>query len=468
MWKPWMSFLLVICQVFGPCVAGAQEEKTIQLRALTLSPMAEAREALKHRLQPLVSDLKNANAAILYQSAAAWCPEGGEDDLDDKIDAWRDMPIEDLPRDDVLEALGKFRASFRSIELATPRGRCEWDMPMEEGFSMLLPSLSTFRKMAFALAVKVRLEIADGDMDQALATLNHGLAMARGIAQGPTLIQDLVGVSIAAMMLKYVQEFVASPGAPNLYWALTELPDPLVDFRQSLGYEYDLMYWEIPELRDISDGMLSEAQASALVNKTFKKFREAGLWDQDDFNLLPMAWVMIHYADAKRFLADRGMDSSRVEAMPAAQVVMMYQFREFREVRDNVFKWFSLPYPQYRLHADKYDKAIDEASQRGFKSNLFANYLPALSRIRFLGVRLHRDIDLLRVIEALRMHAAANQGSFPKALDDVTIVPVPKDPVTGQAFVYTYKDNRHVRLEAPDVPEQKNKRPVFELTLQNP
>ncbi len=66
------------------------------------------------------------------------------------------------------------------------------------------------------------------------------------------------------------------------------------------------------------------------------------------------------------------------------------------------------------------------------------------------------------------MHAAANQGSFPKALDDVTIVPVPKDPVTGQAFVYTYKDNRHVRLEAPEVPEQKNKRPVFELTLQNP
>jgi hypothetical protein len=465
MCKPWMIGLLVTCQMLALCVAGAQEDQTIQLRSLTLSPMPEAREALKYRLSPRAYELQNTNAAILYQSAAAWCPEGDDDDLDDKIDQWRDMPIKDLPRDDVLAALGRFRASFRSIELATSRGRCEWDMPMEEGFSMLLPSLSTFRKMAFALSVKTRLQVADGQTDEALATITHGLAMGRGIAQGPTLVQDLVGISISAMMFKNTSELMGSPNAPNLYWALTELAVPYVDFRQSMGYEYDMMYWEIPELRDLEGETLSEAQASALVGKTFKRFSDAGLGEQEFLGLLPMAWVMLHYADAKLFLTDRGMAASRFEAMPAAQAVILYQFKEFREVRDSVFKWLALPYSQYRVHAEQHNKAIRTVSQRGSKTNLFAMYLPGLSRCRFLGARLCRDIDILRVIEALRLHAAANQGAFPKTLDEVTLVPIPVDPVSGQPFVYTYRGSRHVRLEAPEVREQTKKRPVFELTM---
>jgi hypothetical protein len=454
-----------MCQFFGASPAGAQEDSTVQLRSLTVSLMPEAREALKVRLMPRMFDLKNANAAVLYQSAAAECPQGREDKLFDKIDQWRDMPVEELPRDEVSKALNQFSTSFRLIDLAAVRSRCEWDMPIEEGFSMLMPSLSTYRSLVFALSVKLRLEIADGKVDEALRTLRSGLAMARGIAEGPTLIQDLVGIAISALMFKNVGEFMALPDFPNLYWALSDLPVPFISLRQSLSYEYDIMYWEIPELRDLDQKLLSDSQASALVNKMFKKFGDAGFWDHSATRLLPLAWVMMHYVDAKAFLADRGMDASRIEAMPAAQVVMLYQFQEFKEVRDGMFKWFTLPYAQYRVHADEYDKTADKITQRGLKSNVFAIFLPALSRCRFLEARLCRDIEMLRVIEALRMHAAANQGAFPKTLDDVTVVPLPDDPVTGGAFVYVYKDSRHVRLEVPKAKEQNKKRPVFELTL---
>ncbi|MCF7973719.1 MAG: hypothetical protein K9N55_07880 [Phycisphaerae bacterium] len=465
MCKRWMIVLLVMSLVFGPWVVGAQEENTIQLRSLTLSPMPEAREALKIRLIPRMFDLKNANAAVLYHSAAAQCPQDGEDKVFDKIDQWRDMPIEDLPRDEVTKALGQFRACFRLLELAAVRSRCEWDMPIEEGFAMLMPSLSTYRSIAFALSLKLRLEIADGQVEEALATLRSGLAMARGIAEGPTLIQDLVGIAIGAVMFRQVSEFMAMPDAPNLYWALSELPVPLISFRQSLSYEYDMMYWEIPELRDLDQKVLSGAQASALVNKMFKKFSDAGMWENKASKLLPLGWVMMHYADAKAFLADRSMEASRIDAMPTAQTVMLYQFQEFKEVRDSMFKWFSLPYAQYRVHADQYDKAADEIVQRGVKSNVFAMFLPALSRCRFLEARACRDMEMLRVIEALRLHAAANHGTFPKTLEDVTVVPVPADPVTGDSFVYVYEDSRHVRVEAPEAKEQNKKRPVFELTL---
>lgn len=464
MWKPWIICMLVICQGFGPCVAVAQEESTDQVRSLTLSPMPEAREALKYRLETPASKLKNANAALLYHSAAAQCPEDGQDKLYDKIDQWRDMPVDQWPRDEVSEALGRFSASFRLIELAAARSRCEWDMPIEEGFAMLMPALSTYRQLAFALSLRLRLEIADGEVDQALDTFRQGLAMARGIGEGPTIIQDLVAIAIGAMMFREMHEFIAMPEAPNLYWALSDLPMPFISLRQSMSYEYDLMYWELPELRDLDQKILSESSALALVNKTFRKFGESGMGDDVAFKLLPMAWVLTHYADAKAFLLERGRDASYLETVPAAQAVMLYQFQEFKEVRDTAFKWFSLPYAEYRMRAHEYDKAVSAVRQRGLKSNLFTMFLPALSRIRFLEARVSRDIELIRVLEALRMHAA-DQGAFPKTLADVTVVPVPKDPVTGEPFLYEYEDARHVRVEAPPVEEQNRKRPVFELTL---
>jgi hypothetical protein len=40
-----------------------------------------------------------------------------------------------------------------------------------------------------------------------------------------------------------------------------------------------------------------------------------------------------------------------------------------------------------------------------------------------------------RVIEALRMHAASH-GGLPDPLAEVTIVPIPLDPMTGRPFRY--------------------------------
>lgn len=461
----------MVCLLLYSTLRGAQPEPTptpsINLRRLELTPVPEAREALKHRLLPRTYELKHTNAALLYQSAVAVCPEAGEEKIFDKVSEWLDQPVSQLPRDEVDKVLQKFRNSFHLIERASLRSRCEWDMPIEDGFAMLMPSLATYRKLAFAMTLRFRLEVADGRLDEALDTLTEGLAMARGVANGPTLIQDLVGVAIAAMMLKHTGDFIQTPGTPNLYWALTDLPVPLIDLRQSLDYEYYLMYWEVPELRALGDQVLSQTQAAELIAKLFKKFSEAGLWDaSNDKSILPMVWVMMHYENAKAFLLERGMQPSRIEALPSAQVVLMYQFQEFKELRDNLFKWFSLPYQQYRRFSQQYEQRIDEHLQeRGHKANIFVTYLPALSRVRLLGARLCRDIDLLRVIEALRLHTADHQGKLPPSLDTITRVPIPRDPVTGKAFVYLFKDASHARLEAPETDEDTKKRPVFELSI---
>ena len=52
------------------------------------------------------------------------------------------------------------------------------------------------------------------------------------------------------MMLAPCDELIAQPGAPNLYWALTTLPRPLVNLRNHLEVEQKLVENLIPELTE--------------------------------------------------------------------------------------------------------------------------------------------------------------------------------------------------------------------------
>ena len=49
-------------------------------------------------------------------------------------------------------------------------------------------------------------------------------------------------------MLDRVEELISQPGAPNLYWALTALPRPLVSMREALETEQRMGENMVPEL----------------------------------------------------------------------------------------------------------------------------------------------------------------------------------------------------------------------------
>src|SRR5262249_10492651 len=67
----------------------------------------------------------------------------------------------------------------------------------------------------------------------------------------------------------------------------------------------------------------------------------------------------------------------------------------------------------------------------------FAGAQQAVLGAAFVAQQRHqRQTNLLRAIEALRMHAAEH-GRFPDKLEDVTVVPVPRDPYTGKPFEYS-------------------------------
>jgi hypothetical protein len=333
---------------------------------------------------------------------------------------------------------------------------------------MQLPHLSTFRRMIFAMQLQIRLKIADRQTDQALEMLQQGLYMGRSIAQGPTVIQDLVGTAITALMLKEVEGLIQMTDSPNLYWALTALPDPMIDMHSSLENEREVLFVEFPQLRNLESEVLTPGQASAIVSDFMKKIQtlSGDMKDVPFKGLLPVGWVMMHYSDAKEYLARKEYSQERIEALPAAQAVLIYQKQEYLEILDSMFKWFELPYYQAQPHLKKAEKRLnDHLSAKGIKANLFCTLLPAMSRIAFLQARLDRNIALLRTVEAIRMFAADHSGQLPGSLTEITSVPVPSDPVTGKDFIYHRIDARNARLEAPVAPAESRRRPVYELTI---
>jgi hypothetical protein len=453
-----------------PIVRGADTttDKSVEVRKLSLAPAAEPVPAMSYRLLPRYLDQKAGNAALLYYSAAALCPDGDSEDIYEKIGDWREKPVDQLDRKEVEEALSSFSNSFHQIELASQRTGCQWELPLEDGFAVQLPHLATFRRMIFAMQLQIRLKIADRQTDQALELLQQGMYMGRCIAQGPTVIQDLVGTAITALMLKEVEGLVQMPDSPNLYWALTALPDPMIDMHSSLENEREVVFVEFPQLRNLENKVLSPAEASAVASGFMEKIQtlSGGAGDVPFKGLISVGWVMMHYSDAKEFLARKGYSQERIEALPAAQAVLIYQKQEYLEIMDNFFKWFEIPYHQAQPHLKEAEKHLDNHSHtKGIKVNLFTTLLPALSRIALLQTRLDRNIVMLRTIEAIRMFAAENSGQLPGSLSEITAVPIPADPVTGKDFIYRRIDVRNARLEAPVAPDERKRRPVYELTI---
>ena len=181
-------------------------------------------------------------------------------------------------------------------------------------------------------------------------------------------------------------------------------------------------------------------------------------------DLASTALAIKMYPEGKRYLAGRGRSKAEIEKMPVVQVVATYAIESYLEVRDDAYKWFSVPYWQAQegLRRARRSAAI---RRQGLAGAPFTTLLPALERAYFISVRLDREIAAMRCIEAVRLHAAGSGGALPARLDEVKIVPVPINPVTGKPFGYEVT-GRTFRLDAagpPGAGKQDSQRYVVEV-----
>ena len=120
--------------------------------------------------------------------------------------------------------MNQWLGRLKLLEFGTRREYCDWSFTLPEqrldAIEILLPDTQSMRTWARLLALKARVEIAERKLDQAVGTIETGLAFGRHVAEGPFLINALVGMAICNSMLDRLEELIEQPGAPNLYWAL--------------------------------------------------------------------------------------------------------------------------------------------------------------------------------------------------------------------------------------------------------
>ncbi len=119
-----------------------------------------------------------------------------------------------------------------------------------DGMDLMLPEMRPLRILGTGLRVRFRLEIAGKRFDDAVGTAKTMFALARHLGENPTVAGNRTGFFIANLALDTLEEMVGQPGSPNLYWALTDLPCPLVDLRKGIQGDRALVVADLRPIRD--------------------------------------------------------------------------------------------------------------------------------------------------------------------------------------------------------------------------
>jgi hypothetical protein len=465
--------LALLLLLISPVPAAAQDPPI----SLALQPTPAPVPALKYTLLPELRDLKPGNAVLMYYRAFSpeWQTYRQDRKLMLKVADMAVKPLRTLRPADLEEFSWLTNARMlQEMDRGARRTYCDWELNdrlREDGIGLLLPDLQSFREYANFLRVRFKQELLQGRYDKAVRTLQTGLALGRDIAKGPTLIHGLVGVAIGMVMLSEVDEWINHPGSPNLYWALSNLPRPLIDLRNGYQGERLTMDSIFPGYRD----MLADPSAGpgTPLQKSFRQYAElvVDVHDGSDLprGLLPLVTVLRTYPAAKRFLREQGRTPEQIEAMPALQAVFLYEIAQYDVAYDDLRKWTELPYHEAAPQVLRVEERLKAERVAGEPRTIAILLVSAVGKVMAAPARLERKIAALRCIEAVRLHAAAHGGKLPARLEEVTEVPIPLDPWTGKPFSYTLADGKATLSGSGQPGEMPSRTNTlrYELTIRN-
>jgi hypothetical protein len=120
-------------------------------------------------------------------------------------------------------------------------------------------------------------------------------------------------------------------------------------------------------------------------------------------------------------------------------------------MRDELFKWVNVPYPRAYKGLDEADRRIGAGQQGKHQGLPFVAVLPAIRAVFIVPARIDRRLDAIQCIEAIRLYAAAHDGTLPPSLEAISEAPAPLDPATGMPFEYKVGDHS-ATLTAPNIP----------------
>lgn len=230
---------------------------------------------------------KLANAALAYWQAFAMMPQLSEDETK-RLGEWKTVPLDKSAED----LVAKFGQSLTAMRRGAAVAGCDWGLPYEDGFNMLIPHVAKARDLARAAMLRARLRLSKSDAAGAAADLGDTVAMARHVGSDAVLIGVLVCFAVETPALELAAEHLPMLKSAGLVERLAKLPtgttaaaaiemegrvfaDTMIRDLERLARDggADALRKKVPEL-------LGDARAAAELRKLdadamLNKFREA-------------------------------------------------------------------------------------------------------------------------------------------------------------------------------------------------
>lgn len=430
-------------------------------KKFVITPQAVPSPALRYTLLPPLRDMKTGNAVPQYYRSFA--PDGLSWLYNSKTAgsryAWMELPYEQAAKRGLPpssqqkpkegEEDQSIPATFEEMEYlynykfldniddAARHTHAEWEYLEKmkvESMMLSLPELQGIRELSNLVGVRARVAIMKKDFDKAIHYLQTGNAMGLHLNQARLLISSLTGLGVIRNMMKMTAELIQQPGAPNLYWALTQLPRPVMDFRSAhegdrLGVEHYL-----GDPKDLENRIWSTEEIQTLVETRLKRALSMGSSDSmPNLTLL----VLKEYPAAKKWLEQQGRSADDIARMTATQAVLLHARARYSVMADDTFKLLMLPIRERLVLAEEFTNKIRTLKQNHDMAYYIGfDFYTYFSGIWWTQLEADREIALLRCVELLRHHAAVTSKKLPSSWDEVKDLPIPVDPYTTKPFRY--------------------------------
>lgn len=451
-------------------------------KKFVISPQAVPSPALRYTLLPPLRDMKTGNAVLHYYrsfapDAMSWL---NNSKTAGSRYAWMELPYEQAAKrglppssqqkpkegeeDQAIPATFEemeYLLSIKfldSIDEAARYTHAEWEYLEKmkvESMMLLLPELQGIRELSNLVGVRARVAIMKHDFAKAIYYLQTGNAMGLHLNQARLLITSLTGLGIIRNMMKMTAEFIQQPDAPNLYWALSQLPQPIMDFRNAhegdrLGLEHFL-----GEPKELEKRIWSTEEIQTLIETRLKKALSMGSRESmPNLTLL----ILKEYPTAKKWLEQQGRSADDIARMTATQAVLLHARARYQVMADDTFKLLMLPIRERLILAEEFSNKIRTLKQNHDMAYYIGfDFYSYFSGIWWAQLEADREIALLRCVELLRHHAAVIGKKLPTSWDEVKDLPIPVDPYTTKPFQYELKgDHALITMEpVPNLPQGK-------------
>jgi hypothetical protein len=305
------------------------------------------------------------------------------------------------------DALDQFRAAtdleFRGMPLDTADGTV---------IGFLLPHLSKSRLLAKAAVLEARQLEAAGDVDAAMGCYLDVLAAGAHAGQGPTLIENLVGIAVQAM------------GSDRTLDAFARLADDEVDYAV------------------LAEALVERYRPTRPIEETFQFERVMILdviqraydWNPDTGHYRVSETGVEQFTNSVAVAGAAGTSSELMFGFVLGNIGFENMTKEVNDYYDAMTDAAQMPYQEGRAAFRDMEAAIADP---GFhvRNPFLATLMPAFGRAVHLAARSESNRRATLLVTQLKAYRQ-RYGVYPDSLDVFGDAEATIDPFTDQRFAY--------------------------------